>query len=427
MVRTSGHAKHAVLVTVGTLGDLVPFLTIGRLLGAEGYAVTLLTNVNWRDLAERNGFGFVPIAEREPPQNERKDRSFFTEKIIPAYQASHDHILRRVADTDIVLYRVGMNGAAAACRKRGLRSVKVFLQPGAVPTLLAPAWPLGEYVARIRSERTRAFVLRWLLRLNFRTSLHSRLTRRFMRKVGVAHTMASIVGDDTPAVHLFPRWFGRPAPDWPTRAVFTGFLFEPRDLLAHMAGAGDAARRFRWLVEAKGAPIVFTSGTGYVEDKVSIEVAKDLCARSGSPGVFISRKTAQAAGDLESDDFIVVDHLDLMDALPHARCLIHHGGIGTLSKALHAGIPQIIRPFSYDQPDNAWRVMTAGVGAGVAMSVFTVETLMSALAVVETPEVRARIRIASDDVRRSDAQAALLAFVKEVADETLAAGGAATP
>jgi UDP:flavonoid glycosyltransferase YjiC (YdhE family) len=48
--------------------------------------------------------------------------------------------------------------------------------------------------------------------------------------------------------------------------------------------------------------------------------------------------------------------------LPRAAALVHHGGIGTASQAIAAGIPQLLRPMSMDQPDNTIRVCRLGVG-----------------------------------------------------------------
>jgi UDP:flavonoid glycosyltransferase YjiC (YdhE family) len=33
--------------------------------------------------------------------------------------------------------------------------------------------------------------------------------------------------------------------------------------------------------------------------------------------------------------------------------MVHHGGVGTTSYGLRAGIPTLIVPFAFDQPDNA--------------------------------------------------------------------------
>jgi len=48
--------------------------------------------------------------------------------------------------------------------------------------------------------------------------------------------------------------------------------------------------------------------------------------------------------------------------LPHCAAIVHHGGIGTTSQALAAGIPQLIRPMAFDQFDNANRIEKLGCG-----------------------------------------------------------------
>lgn len=48
--------------------------------------------------------------------------------------------------------------------------------------------------------------------------------------------------------------------------------------------------------------------------------------------------------------------------LSRSAALVHHGGIGTVSQALRAGVPQLIRPMAFDQHDNAARLRRLGVG-----------------------------------------------------------------
>ncbi len=41
--------------------------------------------------------------------------------------------------------------------------------------------------------------------------------------------------------------------------------------------------------------------------------------------------------------------------------MVHHGGVGTTSEGLRAGIPTLIVPFAFDQPDNAAHAARLGV------------------------------------------------------------------
>ena len=50
---------------------------------------------------------------------------------------------------------------------------------------------------------------------------------------------------------------------------------------------------------------------------------------------------------------IAVDYVPYQSLLPRACVVVHHGGVGTTSQGLLAGVPTLIVPFAFDQSDNA--------------------------------------------------------------------------
>ena len=48
--------------------------------------------------------------------------------------------------------------------------------------------------------------------------------------------------------------------------------------------------------------------------------------------------------------------------LPRCKMIVHHGGAGTTAAGLRAGIPNIVVPFTADQPFWGRRVHALGVG-----------------------------------------------------------------
>jgi UDP:flavonoid glycosyltransferase YjiC (YdhE family) len=49
--------------------------------------------------------------------------------------------------------------------------------------------------------------------------------------------------------------------------------------------------------------------------------------------------------------------------MPKCSLVVHQGGAGTTAQAMRAGKPQLVVPFAHDQPDNAHRIVKAGLGA----------------------------------------------------------------
>jgi UDP:flavonoid glycosyltransferase YjiC (YdhE family) len=66
--------------------------------------------------------------------------------------------------------------------------------------------------------------------------------------------------------------------------------------------------------------------------------------------------------------------------LPRCAALVHHGGIGTTSQALRAGVPQLMMPMSHDQFDNAVRVRRLGAGGEVKRNRYRADRVASELA-----------------------------------------------
>jgi UDP:flavonoid glycosyltransferase YjiC (YdhE family) len=53
------------------------------------------------------------------------------------------------------------------------------------------------------------------------------------------------------------------------------------------------------------------------------------------------------------------------DVMPHAAAIVSHGGSGTLTAGLAAGVPMAVLPLFADQPHNARRVTELGAGIAV--------------------------------------------------------------
>ncbi len=59
---------HAVLVSMGTFGDVFPFIGLGIQLRAHGHAVTLVANELYQQFAERHDFRFTELVSDEETQ-----------------------------------------------------------------------------------------------------------------------------------------------------------------------------------------------------------------------------------------------------------------------------------------------------------------------------------------------------------------------
>ena len=87
---------------------------------------------------------------------------------------------------------------------------------------------------------------------------------------------------------------------------------------------------------------------------------------------------------------IHVPYAPFSQLLPRVAAFVHHGGIGSSAQALSAGVPQLVTPFTHDQPDNAARMKRLGVADVVPASAYTADAAVPRLRTLLTSPAVAR-------------------------------------
>ena len=83
--------------------------------------------------------------------------------------------------------------------------------------------------------------------------------------------------------------------------------------------------------------------------------------------------------------------------------VVHHGGIGTVAKALSTGTPQLILPMAFDEPDNAARVRSLGAGESLKLGRWKIAQMVDALNRLMSDESRKRCRRVAERLHGDDA------------------------
>jgi rhamnosyltransferase subunit B len=130
-------------------------------------------------------------------------------------------------------------------------------------------------------------------------------------------------------------------------------------------------------MERRGRPLVFTWGTGNEQFEEFLSIAENCCRQLELPGVALCPRGVHARRS--SADLLVCSFIPLGVLLPGCRLLVHHGGIGTAARALQAGLPQLIVPQRFDQPDNAERLVALGVAEMLHPEQLSVASLCGAI------------------------------------------------
>ncbi len=410
------------LVTVGSHGDINPFIAIGRALAARGHDAVLMANPYYQrqiEEAEQPGPRFAPMGEwldlkrlhethpdiMHPRRGLRAVVEMMSLAALDAFKA-----INAMAVTgwmpDIIVHHHICLGAVWAAEKLGVSRVSTVLAPmiwmahadSACPWSWTPTRP-GPLLRWIFSKAARPMTRRLI-----DPPLH--IARRELGLPPAKDLYASSTfGGDlnlgmwSPALR---EHFGTRGGD-PATSVVCGFPWHDRHD-EQESRAGDVER----FIAEGDPPILFTLGTAAVHVAGDFyQCAAAACDILGQRGLLLvgPGRPVPTRMPVGTRAF---EYVPFSRVMPRCAANVHHGGIGSTGQGLRAGRPTVVIPHAHDQFDNAARLVRLGVSATLARPKVTAKRLAAALAgvlgdprVSERAEQVARQMAGEDGARRA--------------------------
>jgi UDP:flavonoid glycosyltransferase YjiC (YdhE family) len=143
--------------------------------------------------------------------------------------------------------------------------------------------------------------------------------------------------------------------------------------------------------------------------------AVKACRWLGRRGLLLTRFRDQLPASLPRS-VRHFDYVPLSQVLPRSAALVSHGGIGTVSQALAAGIPQLVMPLAFDQLDNAARLERLGVAAALLPRSFRGPVVARQMArLLTSPTVARACRVVAARLHKAEWEEATCRAVEELA------------
>ena len=164
-------------------------------------------------------------------------------------------------------------------------------------------------------------------------------------------------------IGMFPAWYAKPQADWWPQTKLTGFpLYDERGKHELPAALND-------FLDHGPPPIAFTAGSAMIHAAEFFRDATLACQHLGRRGLLLTRHSEQIPSQLPQS----VMHLpyapfsELLRAAPRSCTTAGSGA----AQGLAAGVPQLVTPMTFDQPDNANRLRELGVAQVLPFTRFT--------------------------------------------------------
>jgi rhamnosyltransferase subunit B len=370
------------LATLGSLGDLHPFIALARALKAAGCDPLIATIPDYRERVCAAGIRFcasgpssderladLGMGREEFARHILADSDFiFRRAVYPHLRSSYESVLPAVAEAALVLTSSLSFAAQLAAEKLGRPRIGIVLQPTMFLSAYDPPF-IGEFgwfapVLTRLGPRAAGAVLRAVKSVLARRAAP---IHRLRAELGLAPLKRDPIFDGQftheGAIALYSDLLGAVQPDYPQPTTLAGFAFYDGDA----AGGLDCDAGLREFLRSGPAPIVFTLGS------FATEAPGDFFEASAAATRSLGRRAVMLVGEGGTDshrgrDIIVRRYAPYSALFPFAEAIVHHGGIGTTAQALRAGKPQLIVPIFADQPDNAARVVRLHVARSLNWS-----------------------------------------------------------
>ncbi|MEM9222630.1 MAG: glycosyltransferase [Pseudomonadota bacterium] len=353
-----------VFASHGSLGDLVPFLEIGKVLVRAGHRVIVATHAAHGPAVAAAGLELSPMRPDRP-----SDRSFhatwmaprtgpafiYRSFLVPAIADSDADLTAACRDADILVSVTLALAAPIVAARTGIPWRSAAFQPAMLFSALDPPrlamlpFVKGKphYNERILEYAKRG-VEPWVTPL-----------RDYRRAQGLGEypDHPAFRGQHSPhgVLALYSPLFGQVPADAPENTTQTGQVLQS-------GGPGLSAPVENFLA-AGPPPVVFTLGSAsafaarrFFEHSVSFAKARGLRA------LFLLGDRANLDPLRLEADMMAVTTAPYHLVFRHAALAVHQGGIGTIALGAAAGTPMVFVPFAHDQPDNAARANRAGLG-----------------------------------------------------------------
>ena len=405
---------HILLLPFGSSGDVFPYIWLGRQLLARGHRVTMITGQGYAEQARAAGLAFVAVGETDEISAMARDPRFWTGGLgamiyfttAALVAAATLAAIESCGGADLMIAPSAGYGARMAREKRGIPLITVHIHTVTFPSVYETPF-LGRGLSWLR--RMPPWVKRILFNLPHKLERAVLpLLRRACRSAGVRAPWLPMHWQNSPdgVLVLFPDWHAAPQPDWPQPHFQWSFPLE--DLGAEIALEPELAA----FLKEGSPPVVFTPGSMNPNAARFFEVALEAVTRLGCSAVFVTGKLSQLPANLPPQ-VLAVKYAPFRELLADVSVFVHHGGMGTMSLAYQAGVPQLIQPLAHDQPDNAERLVRNGAGLSLYPDEFTPENVTHCLRrLLEDASFKSAALSLAEKVRVTPAPDAMLRWLE---------------
>lgn len=355
-------------LTLGSRGDVQPYVALAKELIKNGHGALICTGITFKKFIQENGVDFheatadlMAIMESEEGRkifnggnyNIFKMIRFAKQVITPAYRKSMDDFLYASKGADLIIYHPKAIGAVDISDYLNISCICMSPVPIMYPITEFPNFAIsskgnfGPFLNKLTYKPISFSESSYIKEINDFRKKSLNLSKR---KTG--ELTFKVNGRNIPIIYPISPFLFKEVESWKDRVFLSGFFF----LNLEEAKLDEKLENF---LESGKAPIVISFSSMPLKNPTLFKKKLVKALKETNNRAVVLTGTSGMTFEGEENIFAV-------EKAPHrlifkrAKGIIHHGGVGTMSEALISGAPQLVMPFTVDQPFWAHKLYSKG-------------------------------------------------------------------
>ncbi|CAI4046323.1 sterol 3-beta-glucosyltransferase SKDI_12G2250 [Saccharomyces kudriavzevii IFO 1802] len=387
------------LLTIGSRGDVQPYIALGKGLIKEGHQVVIITHSEFRGFVESHGIQFEEIAGNPVElmslmvENEsmnvkmlREASSKFRGWIDALLQTSWEVCNRRKFD-------ILIESPSAMVGIHITEALQIpYFRAFTMPWTRTRAYPHAFIVPDQKRGGNYNYLTHVLFENVFWKGISGQVNKWRVETLGLGKTNLFLLQqNNVPFLYNVSPTIFPPSIDFSEWVRVTGYwflddknTFTPSPEIENFIL--EARSKKKKLVYIGFGSIVVSNAKEMTEALIEAVVEADVyCILNKGWSERLDDKTAKKVEVDLPNNILNTGSVPHDWLFPQVDAAVHHGGSGTTGASLRAGLPTIIKPFFGDQFFYAGRV--EDIGVGIALKKLNSQTLADALKVVTTNKI----------------------------------------
>lgn len=346
------------ILTLGSRGDVQPYIALAREMIKIGHEVVICTGGTFQHFIEENKVSFHPAAtdlmaimESEEGRDilngkkfsPFKIMKFSKEKIAPSYRRSMDDFYLASQGADLIIYHPKALGAVDIALYYHIPCICLPPVPIMYPITEFPNFSLsskqsfGPTLNRLSYKIVKFSEYPFMKEINdFREK-----TLKFPKRKAGLYTY-DVNGAPIPIIYPISPFLFKEVESWKGSVCLPGFFF----LDVEEEVLPNEIENF--LEKGKKPIVVSFSSMPLKSPSIFKQKLVQALKETDNRAIVLTGTSGMKFN--QQENILAVKGASHRLLFKRAKGIIHHGGVGTMSEALLSGVPQIIIPFTVDQP-----------------------------------------------------------------------------